>query len=272
MIRPGISSYAFGWAVNAGVFSPEDLLDVAVAENLPVIQFGDHLPLHRLNPAALEALDDRAKRLGVEIETGARGLTREHLQTYIGISERLGARLLRFVIDGIGYEPALEEVTDIIRDALPALRQAGVTLGIENHDRFPCSALRELVDTVADEQVGICLDTANSFGAGEGVREALEQLAPVCVNLHIKDFVIARVPYLMGFTITGRRLGDGMLPLVQVLKAVASYPRCRSAIVETWPPPETEMTHTLEKEREWAVHSVRVLRDTLNTIAGTNCY
>ena len=270
MIRPGVSSYAFGWAVNAGGFTPEMLLDFAVTQDLRVIQFGDHLPLHKLTRVALDSLGASAKKMGVEIETGARGLTREHLETYVAISEILGARLLRFVIDGSGYKPSLNEVAEIVRCALPRLRQAGVTLGIENHDRIPCTALRKLVDKIGDEHVGICLDTANSLGAGEGIGEALECLSPVCVNLHVKDFAITRLPYLMGFTVTGRPLGEGMLPLHAVLSTVSRYKRCRTAVVETWPPPEPEPPRTLEKEREWAVRSIRVLSEALKTLGLPN--
>jgi sugar phosphate isomerase/epimerase len=164
----------------------------------------------------------------------------------------------------------LPTVTDLILNALPALRSAGVILGIENHDRFPCVMLRRLVEDVASEHVGICLDTANSLGAGEGINEVLEQLAPVCVNLHVKDFAIERLPHLMGFTVTGRPLGEGALPLRAVLDTVARHDRCASAIIETWPPPEPEMSITLEKETDWAVRSARVLRAALNESAAVH--
>jgi sugar phosphate isomerase/epimerase len=197
--------------------------------------------------------------VGVEIEVGARGLKFEHLRTYLAVSQRLGARLLRFVIDAPGYEPSVHEVAGLLRETLPTLRKSDITLGIENHDRFPSATLRQIVDDIDSEHVGVCLDTANSLGSGEGIREVLAALAPVCVNLHVKDFAIARVPYLMGFTVTGRALGEGMLPLREVLESVARLGRCQSAIVETWPPPETEISATLAKEIDWAIRSVRAL-------------
>ncbi|MEW6160774.1 MAG: TIM barrel protein [Verrucomicrobiota bacterium] len=209
-----------------------------------------------------------ARETGIEIETGARGLTPAHLQDYLEISRRLSARLLRFVVDAGNYEPSLDKISGVIHDALPALNEASITLGIENHDRFPCAALRRLVEDIGSERVGICLDTANSLGAGEGIGEVLAQLAPVCVNLHIKDFAIARLPHLMGFTVTGRVLGEGMLPLNQVLETIASCGRCETAIVETWPPPESEMSATLAKEKDWAERSVQVLRAALGQIGG----
>ncbi|MDO8542051.1 MAG: TIM barrel protein [Opitutaceae bacterium] len=268
----GVSSFAFGWAVAAGsppapaAFTADTLLDFAVAHRVPVIQFGDNLPLHALADNELARFGARAHSQAVAIETGARGLTAGHLDRYIAISRRLDARLLRFVIDAKEYEPDLTTVTGIIRHALPALRAANLVLGIENHDRFPCGTLRELIDGIASEHVGICLDTANSLGAGEGIGEVLATLAPVCVNLHVKDFAIQRVPHAMGFSVSGRSLGHGMLPLARVVEAVASHGRCRTAVVELWPPPEPDMTATLAKEMRWAQQSVAVLREALTAL------
>ena len=271
-MQPGISSFAFGWAVGTPSqpsprpFSIDALLDFAVAHRVHVIQFGDNLPLHKLNDAELAALAARAHLHGVAIETGARGLTPEHLARYIDISRRLDARLLRFVIDAKGCEPEVDEVLRIIRAALPALRASRVTLGIENHDRFPCATLRRMIDTIGSEHVGICFDTANSLGAGVGIAEALAHLSPVCVNLHLKDFGIERLPYLMGFTVSGRSLGTGMLPIDAVLSAVAKPGRCSTVIIETWPPPEPEIAATLAKEVRWAEESLAVLRAALQRL------
>jgi sugar phosphate isomerase/epimerase len=268
-LQVGVSSFAFGWAIGAPAsatrpaFTADTLLDFAVAQRVPVIQFGDNLPLHALSDEALDRFATRARAGGIASETGARGLTAEHLARYIAISRRLDARLLRFVIDAKGYEPDLATIAAIIREALPALRSASVVLGIENHDRFPCATLRRLVDDIASEHVGICLDTANSLGAGEGIGEVLATLAPVCVNLHMKDFAIERLPYLMGFAVSGRSLGEGKLPIERVLAAVASSGRCSTAVVETWPPPEPDLVATLAKEMRWAEQSVRVLREAL---------
>lgn len=268
-MRLGISSFAFGWAVGnpppppQPPFSEESLLDFAIAHQVPVIQCGDHLPLHRRTREELAAFATRAQAAGVAIETGARGLTPEHLERYVALSQRLGARRLRFVIDTRDYAPTPAEITALLRDAVPALRAAGVVLGLENHDRLAAATLRQIVDAIASDEVGVCLDTANSLGAGEGIDEVLARLAPVCVNLHVKDYAIERLPWLMGFTITGRSLGRGSLPLARVLDALAPYPRCTTAVVETWPPPEPVLADTVAKERRWAEESVATLRTAL---------
>ena len=61
-MQPGISSFAFGWAVGtrgsplARPFTAETLLDFAVAHRVPVIQFGANLPLHALTGTELDDL------------------------------------------------------------------------------------------------------------------------------------------------------------------------------------------------------------------------
>jgi len=264
----GVSSYAFGWAVGVPghlppqPFDENDLLAFARAQGLSLIQFGDHLPLHTFDETRLarlrSAADSGAPR--VRIETGARGLTEAHLARYIEISQQLDARLLRFVIDGAGYEPSPTDVVALVRNALPALKAARVTLGLENHDRFPARTLRTMLEQIGDDHVGICLDTANSLGAGEGLDHVVDQLAPHTVNLHIKDFAIARVSHAMGFIVEGRPAGRGMLDVPKLLAAVAPHGRCRTAILETWVPPEARFVDTIAKERRWAEESLAFLK------------
>ena len=262
----GISSYAFGWAVGVAGFPPpspfneQDLLEFARTSGVRVIQLGDHVPLHAFEPARIAALRDSANRDGFTLEIGARGLTAEHLNRYLALARELHSPLIRFVIDGPEYEPGPDRVAAIVRDAIPLLAMANVTLGIENHDRFPARVLRSIIERIGSSHVGICLDTANSLGAGEGIGHVLDQLAPFTVNLHVKDFVITRVPYAMGFTVSGRPAGQGMLDVPALRDAVAAHGRCRSAILETWTSPEPIVTATIAKERRWAEDSIAYLK------------
>lgn len=267
-MRLGVSSYAFGWAVGVPGREPETpfterhLLAFARAHGLGEAQIGDHIPLHTFEPARLQALraDAALPAAPVALEIGARGLTGTHLAHYLELAAFLGADLLRFVIDGPGYEPAAEDVVALLRAFIPRLEAGGVTLGLENHDRFPARVLRGIVERTDSPRVGICLDTANSLGAGEGLGEVLRELAPITVNLHVKDFVIRRVPHAMGFVVEGRPAGRGMLEVAALRDAIAPHGRCRTAILETWTPPEADLASTLAKERAWAEESIAYLK------------
>ena len=262
----GLSSYAFGWAVGVAghpppfPFSEHDLLATARRFGLRVVQFGDHVPLHTFDRTRLEALRNAATAAGITLEIGARGLTAEHLQRYLALARDLPAPLVRFVIDAPDYEPDVDQVVAIVRDALPQFVAANVTLGIENHDRFPARVLRTIIERIGDGHVGVCLDTANSLGAGEGIEHVVTHLGPHTVNLHVKDFAITRVPYAMGFMVAGRIAGGGMLDIRALRDAIAAHGRCRSAILETWTPPEPAIAATIAKERRWAEESIVYLK------------
>lgn len=263
-IRLGISSYTYSWAVGVPGHKPacpldeNGLLDKAHEHGVTLLQIGDNLPLHTFDSARLERLVRRAAHEGILLEVGARRLTLERAAEYIAIARRVGAKLIRFVIDDANYHPAPAAVTSVLREVAPLLR--GLTLGIENHDRFPAASLRSMIEAAGAENIGVCLDTANSLGAGEGIETVAAVLAPITVNLHIKDFWIERVPHLMGFTVTGCPAGNGMLNLPALLEELAPHSRCQTAVLETWPSPEATLDATIAKEALWAAQSIKYLK------------
>jgi sugar phosphate isomerase/epimerase len=260
----GISSYTYSWAVGVRGFEPAHplgeigLLDKARLHGVKLLQIGDNLPLHTFDSARLDTLSRRATDLRVQLEVGARRLTPERIAVYAQIARQLRSKLIRFVVDDADWHPSADTVVGILRDALPGLD--GLTLGLENHDRFPAAVLRSIVETTASERIGICLDTANSLGAGEGLDTVLDVLGALTVNLHLKDFHIARLPHLMGFSVEGRPAGEGMLEVPRLLDKLSRFNRCRTAVLELWTPPEPRLEDTLSKEANWAARSMDYLR------------
>lgn len=260
----GISSYTYGWAIGLPGQEPphpmreQELLDQALRKGVRLLQVCDNLPLHQLPSERLARFADRARAEGVRLEVGSRGLTASHLQEMIALARQVDARLIRFVMDGPDHHPTPAEVSKLLQEMEPALE--GLQLGIENHDRFPARILRSILESVASDRIGICLDTANSLGAGEDLHTVLNALGPLTINLHIKDFQIERVPHLMGFTVTGRPAGQGMLDLPWLLTQLSQSGRCQTAVLELWTPPELSLTSTLAKEELWAVQSLEFLR------------
>ncbi len=260
----GLSSYTYGWAVGVRGHLParpldeHGLLDRCGEHGIRLLQIGDNLPLHTFDEARLNGFADRARSEGVRLEIGARRLTRERIAIYAAIARRLDATLVRFVVDDVDFHPTPDEVTATFREATPLLD--GLTLGIENHDRFPAATMAAMIEAAECKSVGVCLDTANSLGAGEGLAEVLSALAPLTVNLHIKDFDIERVDYLMGFHVTGRPAGQGFLDVPALLTHLAPYARCHTAILELWTPPEPRIEDTIAKEVSWAAESIAYLR------------
>lgn len=262
----GISSFTYGWSIGIRSHMPErplsatDLVQRAVDFGVGCLQIGDNLPLDRLPDSERRELKALLDKYGLRLEVGARGLTERRLKDYIEIATYFGAPLLRFVVDYDGYEPTPAEIIETIRGARFNLHDAGLTLGIENHDRFKAVELSTVVRSIDDATVGICLDTVNSLGAGEDVARVLQELAPFTVNLHIKDFRIVRAVHNMGFTVTGAPAGQGMLDVPALVERLAGYGRCQSAVLEQWVPLESALSDTLSKEERWAMESMEYLK------------
>jgi sugar phosphate isomerase/epimerase len=265
-VRLGIGSYAFAWACGVPGYPPavpltqEGFLQRASDLGVGLVQICDNLPLDGLSPGALEALAERAQSLGIAVQVGTRGISAANLERHIALAERIGSPILRVVVDTASEHPSPEEVVAGVRPFLPRLARAGVTLAIENHDRFRAEVLRGIVERLGSEQVGICLDTVNSFGALEGPRAVVEALGPWVVNLHVKDFTIVRAPHSMGFVVEGRPAGEGLLDVPWLLGALTAQGRAPDAILEAWPPPQATVAETVRLEAAWAAQSVAYLR------------
>lgn len=266
-MKLGIGTDTYGWAVGVRGQEPphpldeHGLLDKAQSLDINLVQIGDNLPLHEFTSERLTRLAERAKSDGFTIEIGARRLTVERIAEYLTIAQRLNATLLRFVVDDTDYHPSLDTIVGILRESVPHLGE--ITLALENNDRFSAASLRTIIGEVDHAQIGICLDTANSLGACEGLDTVLEMLACYTVNLHLKEVAIERLPHLMGFQIAGRPFETGVAGIARVPKVLARlkwWNRCHSAILEQWTPPETSLDATIAKEAAWAEKSVAYLR------------
>lgn len=261
----GISSFTYPWAVGipghmpASPMTETGLIRKASELSAGLIQIADNLPMHCMDQSRLDQLVRQAGKNSIELEAGARGMTEEHLYRYINLAEKIGAHLLRFVIDDKdNFSPGKDETVSVIKNALHDLGSRKIILALENYERISTEELVWIVKMLDSEYVGICLDTVNSLGALEGTETVVNRLAPFTVNLHIKDIRIFRPAYKLGYLLEGTPAGEGMLPLPWILERLST--RCRSAILEQWVPPEKSLENTLLKEEEWALTGMNNLR------------
>jgi sugar phosphate isomerase/epimerase len=265
-MRLGLSTYTYTWAIGIpGSFPPRplsayDLIDKAFSSGLKLVQFADNLPLESQSERELRDLLIYSDGKGISIEMGGRGLTPEHTLKCLEAAKSLNSPIVRMVIDGAGYEPDLNSVNSVIRELLPEFKSRKIRLAIENHDRLKAREFERIIQAAGSEWVGICLDSVNSMGAGEGFEEVSRILLPYTINLHIKDFTIRRVSHKMGIIIEGSPAGKGMLNIKETLEKLSKLKRCQSAILELWTPPEPELSGTIEKENRWALESIEFLK------------
>lgn len=267
MTTLGLGTYGVAWAI--GVPGHEQpvapmnhfqFLQLAVELGLRLVQYADNLPLHTLSDAEQAALRRQAAESGVTFEVGTRGISVDWLRRYIALASSFRSPILRVVVDTREHHPSPDEVVALLRAALPDLEAAGITLAIENHDRFKARTLAGIIETIASPFVGVCLDTVNSFGALEGPEVVVPTLGPFVANLHVKEFIVRRASHSMGFSVTGMPAGQGMLDLPWLLGQLNGLGRTYNAIIELWPEPEATMAATVAKEADWMRQSVTYLR------------
>jgi len=262
----GLGSYTYTWAAGVPGHTPAHpltalgLLEKAVALGVKVVQFCDNLPLTRLNPPDLAEFEDFAKKHGLIIEIGTRGIGSDNLLAHLALARRFQSPFVRVVVDAKGDEPTPDEVIARWRPLLRRYAAAGVKLAIENHDRFSAKTLVNIIETLGPAHVGICLDTANSLGALEGPEVVVATLAPYVLNLHVKDFIIQRVSSQMGFTVAGCAVGQGRLDVPWLLEQLRAAGKEVNAIIELWTPLGASLAETIQHEAAWAAESVRYLR------------
>lgn len=262
----GLSSYTYTWAVGVPGFLPDNpltcknLVDKTSLSGFRVLQIADNMPLEKLSESELADLADYAKSKRISLEMGGRGLTPEDTLKYLDTAKKINSPILRMVIDRPDFEPDIQTIISIILDIEPELKKMNIRLALENHDRLKAREFETIIRKVGSSMVGICLDSVNSMGAGEGFETVSDILIPFTINLHLKDFTIFRASHKMGLTIEGRPAGAGFLNIPDLLSRVKKNGMCDSAILELWTPPEVSVEKTIEKEERWAIESINYLK------------
>lgn len=268
-MKIGLSTYALNWAWGIPGYPVETplnfprFLELASEWGYGGVQIADNAPLLKLSAAERRTLWKQAGALGLFVEIGARGLTDENLERHLEIAVEAGSPILRFVIDGPGFEPGFEALPDILGKAAARCGERKIILAIENHDRFRARQFAGWFDFVDSPWLGLCLDTVNSYGCGEGFRETIDTLLPYTVNFHLKDFRVRRQPYMLGLLIEGTPVGEGFLPVKDIVARLEAHGRCRSAVVEHWTAPEDSVEATISKEMGWCQKSIQNLNSIL---------
>ena len=263
----GIGSWTFAWAVGTtqGPRPRDPLTALGVLKKarelgVDLVQYADNLPLHVLPEDELRQVRDAAREEGLTVEVGTRGIEPDLLLRYLEIARFFGSKLVRTLTGRAGDKPDLARAAACLRQVLPKFADAGVSIALENYEAHKVRELAGLVREIGSPHLGICLDTVNSLGALEVPEQAVAELGPHVLNLHVKDFEIVRIPYMTGFSVVGRPAGSGRLDVPWLLRKLSEAGRRPSVILELWVPFTDSLERTLEMEREWAERSIRYLR------------
>jgi sugar phosphate isomerase/epimerase len=263
-MKIGIGSFSYAWAVGVPGFDKPtrpvghfDLLENAGRLGVQVVQYVDNLPLTALSPDKLDRLTGRAAELGVEIEIGMRGIDPAGLREHLALAKRVKSGFVRALFQVAATPGAPGEAVAALRSLLPEFEEAGVLLVLENHENQPARVLRQVIEELGTGRVRACLDTINSMGRLETPDVVIDALTRVTRNLHLKDFVIKRVPAQLGFIIEGTPAGTGVLDVPDLLRRL---PADCTVVLEQWPPLGPDMDETAAREARWAEESIAYLK------------
>jgi 3-oxoisoapionate decarboxylase len=262
----GVGSWTFPWAAGTvqdqrptTILTPVDVVQRTIDIGVHVVHFLDNLPLDSFDDEVLDRARDLAREHDIEVEVGTRGTEPEHLQKYLSIAERMGARLLR-TMGGWHKAPApVDRIKANFRQVLPEFTDAGVRIALENYEAYSTADIAAIVREIDNASLGVCLDLTNSFAAMESADEILENLAPFTISVHLKEFTVERLEYLMGFAFRGKPTGQGVLPLAKIFETLLANSRKANVIVEQWPPFRENLEKTMAMEFDWARQGVEHL-------------
>ncbi len=237
-----------------------DMIRDTAALGLGLFQICDWPALDTMDDRELAGIRELASSLRVRLELGTRGLDPDHLRRQIAIATALGATLLRSMWTAGDDRPAPAEAERRVREVLPDLEAAGVTLALETYEQVRTDALVELVRSIDSASVGICLDPANTVANLELPAQVTERCAPFVVNWHVKDFDFSRAPGWVGFALAGTALGHGRLDYDAMREAIRPEERGISQIIEFWLPWQQDEETTTRREAEWTAITIDYLR------------
>lgn len=262
-MKLGIGSYTYTWAVGVPGHAPAQRLTAlglccrAVKLGVTVVQCCENFPFP---PDEWPEVRDFAREHGLHIEVGTRGVLGSHLEDAWTAADYFDSPFIRLVLDRDGHEPSSDEAVQLLRPWVERCRTRGRQIAIENHDRFPVKILAAMIENLGRDAIGVTLDTVNSFAAMEAPETVVQHLAPFTISLHVKDFVIRRVPSMMGFVIEGCPAGEGRLDIPWLLDRLRAAGRDPNAILELWTPLSATLEETIATETAWAEKSIATLR------------
>ncbi len=268
----GISSWAFPWAVGVSKgprlkrrLTANELLEKAAKLEVGRVQFADNLPLEELPWETLVQCKRFAIEKNIHMEVGTSGLDPEHLMKFLEIAHFMHSPILRTLPSNSGMRMDIKEISANLRKVLPEFKKAGITIVLNNHESYKASEIAALMEDINHPNLRVCLDLSNALGAMEGPEYVMEKLGPWCGNFIFKDVMVLRSQTSMGFSVEGRPLGEGQIPLKWAIEQLKGYGVEHSTIIELWPPWQGDISSTVKLEESWVAKSVEFMKEVLNS-------
>ena len=245
-ISLGVDTLCWHMPLEAGLISVEDVFRDAAVLGAPVVALNLHhtrersVDEHRALAVVAGDLGLRvlaqgdflgSPRLGDEPSAGV-----DRIRGWLERASALASPTLRlasgFYRAELAARPDLIEeerryVTAVLLGARDDAEDAGVRLVMENHSDFLVTEYEQIVHEVGTDHVGVFLDLINPIMTFDDPFRAIEVLAPLARNGHVRDFELNSVHqpdryHRRGFDVRYRYPGEGVAPLASLVEALTA--------------------------------------------------
>jgi sugar phosphate isomerase/epimerase len=178
---------------------------------------------------------DEREKLGLYLE-GSIGLPKNpedvsRFETELLAAKEAGAKILRTAcLSGRRYETFETEADWLtfkensvksMRLAEPIVRKHQVKLAIENHKDWKADELKQIIEDISSEWVGVTLDFGNNVSLLEDPMDVIRTLAPLAFSTHVKDMGVKA--FDKGFLLSEVPLGTGIVDLKEAVGLCQKY-------------------------------------------------
>ena len=183
------------------------------------------LPFAYIHPqedeAALRAYVEAANEAGLQVISAGLPIEVEPFRRHLAACKRLGIKTVRCVLSSIltgdrrpiggleGWQNHLDQKIAILKELAPLAEEAGVRIGVENHQDATSADLVYLCQAVNSPNVGVTLDTGNPLAVAEDPVEFARTILPYLVHVHLKDYRLTPTPE--GYRIFHCAIGAGVV-------------------------------------------------------------
>jgi sugar phosphate isomerase/epimerase len=196
-------------------------LDLAAKLGLSAVE----VPFGYIHPqedeGALRAYIAEAEARGLRVISAGLAIETEPFRRHLALCQRLGIKTVRCVLSSVlcgdrrpiggldGWQRHLDQKIAILKELAPVAEDAGVRIGVENHQDATSADLVYLCQSVNSPNVGVTLDTGNPLAVGEDPVIFARTILPYLVHVHLKDYRMTPSPE--GYRIFHCAIGAGVV-------------------------------------------------------------
>lgn len=131
---------------------------------------------------------------------------------------------------GYPWKEHVEHCIKVLQELKPELQKRGVRIAIENHQDLDSSDLKQIIEAVGADVVGVNFDIGNAFSTCEDPIAFANKLGSSIINIHLKDYRIFQSKE--GFRLVRCPLGAGSVGFEEVLAILANSSPNAKMVVE----------------------------------------